>query len=81
MQIGSGWTTKEKDGISFVLDEAITEVFPQMKEIRFVAKLIPKEQRKTDKSPNWRLLAFKAEENVTTSSSAKETDENQEMPF
>ena len=55
MQIGAGWTNKDNDGkvtgIYFALDEAVTEIFPQLKRVKIVAKPIPGEQRKSEKSP------------------------------
>lgn len=84
MQIGSGWTTKGNDGkvtgISFALDEAVTEIFPQLKRIKIAAKPIPGEQRKSEQSPAWRLTLYKPTE-TTTSITQSSSVSDEEIPF
>lgn len=87
MNIGSAWTkTEEKDGkkvvtgISITLDDAIYELCPQLKKVKFVLKPIPTDQRKNDKSPHWRAVAYKPQEQTAaTESSNVITDE--EIPY
>ena len=83
MQIGSAWTkTEEKEGkkvatgISITLDDAITEIYPQLKNVRFSLK--PVEQRQTSKSPNWRLTVYKPEEKTSNTVS---NNVSEEIPF
>lgn len=85
MQIGSAWTkTEEKEGkktvngISITLDDAITEVYPILKSVRFMLKPLTPEQRKSnDKAPNWRLLMYKPQQQ----SAAASSDVTEDIPF
>lgn len=82
MNIGSAWTRKNEDnqvtGISIVLDEAITCLFPQLKEVRFTLKAVPKEQREHENSPGWRLSIYKPQEKTQN---AVNPAEGEEIPF
>ena len=84
MQIGSGWTTKDNDGkvtgISFALDGEVTEIFPQLKRVKIAAKPIPREQRKSEKSPGWRLTFYKPTE-TTTRETQNSSVTDEEYPF
>ena len=89
MQIGSCWTkteTKEDGkktvtGISVTLDEAIIELYPQLKNVRFVLKPLTAEQRGTnEKAPHWRLSMFKPTlQNAAAGSTDSISDE--EIPY
>ena len=84
LTIGNGWTkTKEaKEGqkqgdiyISFVLDDTLTELIPQLKNCGLIANYVPNDQRKSDKSPTW-VLKLYARNNST---SDKKTDESEKV--
>lgn len=84
MQIGSAWTkteTKENGkktvtGISVTLDDAITEVHPTLKNVRFVLKPLTAEQRGTkEKAPHWRVTMYKPKEQIENSNSEIVEDE------
>lgn len=84
MLIGSGWTKKDDNGqvtgISIRPDDALCEMFPQLKGLRFTLKPVPKDQRQNEKAPGWRLITFKPEEQTQAASGgAAPTDE--EIPF
>lgn len=86
MQIGSAWTkTEEKDGkkvvtgISPQLDNAILELYPELKNVRFSLKPIPAEQRTKDNSPHWRVTMYKPKEQTSSEGGSAITDE--EIPF
>lgn len=83
MQIGSAWTkTEEKEGkknvtgISLTLDDAITEIYPQLKTVKFLLKPLTPEQRTKDNSPHWKLIMYKPQEQTTSSNIATE-----EIPY
>ncbi|MBQ6515753.1 hypothetical protein IJI31_01080 [bacterium] len=70
MQIGSAWTkTEEKEGkksvtsISISLDDAITEICPQLKGVRFSLKHLTQEQRgEKENAPHWKVTMYKPQE-------------------
>ena len=73
MQVGSAWTkTEDKEGkktvtgISITLDDAITELYPQLKNVRFTLKPLTAEQRTRDNSPHWRVTMYKPQEQTST---------------
>lgn len=88
MQVGSCWTkteTKEDGkktvtGISITLDDAITEIYPQLKNVRFVLKPLTAEQRGTnEKAPHWRLQMYKPKEQTAAAGDVNVSDED--IPF
>lgn len=88
MQIGSAWTkieTKEDGkktatGISITIDDAITEIYPQLKNVRFVLKPLTPEQRGTNgKAPHWRFTMYKPKEQ--TQASGDTSVDSEEIPF
>ena len=86
MNIGSAWArTEEKDGkkvltgISIGLDDAICELYPQLSGVRFTLKPISKEQRTSEKSPNYRLVMYKPQEQ--TQSQNSEIAGSEEIPY
>lgn len=86
MNIGSAWAkTEEKDGkkvvasISVSVDDAILELFPHLKGLRFGLKPIPQEQRTRENSPHYRVFAYKPEER--TSAQGSEAIGEDEIPF
>lgn len=88
MQIGSCWTkTEEKEdgkksvtGISISLDESILEIYPQLKNIRFVLKPLTAEQRgEKQNAPHWRLTMYKPQPQTAAAGDGGVTDE--EIPF
>lgn len=86
MNIGSAWAkTEEKDGkkvltgISISLDDAVSELYPQFSRVKFTLKPIPKEQRTSEKSPNYRLVMYKPQEQ--TQSQSSEMAGSEEIPF
>lgn len=87
MQIGSAWTkVEDKDGkkivtgISVQLDDSIKELYPQLKNVRFVLKPIPPEQRTTDKAPQWRYVMYKPQEQ-TQANVDNSNISDEEIPF
>jgi uncharacterized protein (DUF736 family) len=61
MNIGSGFYNATENGkmyISISLDEAILELHPELKQVRFSLLEIPQEERK-DNSPHYRLSVYK----------------------
>lgn len=85
MQIGSGWTSEDDNGalkaISLMLDETVCELYPQLKGIKFALKPIPKEQRKTEKSPGWRVVAFVPEEQRQAQATTQSAAAEEEIPL
>lgn len=88
MNIGSAWTkTEEKDsknivtGISVTLDDAILALYPQLKGVKFGLKPIPKEQRTKEKSPHWRVIVFKPQEQTSAQGEASEMIGEEEIPY
>lgn len=86
MNIGSAWAkTEEKDGkkiltgISIGLDDSICELYPQLSRVKFVLKPIPNEQRTREKSPNYRLVMYKPQEQTQSQGGEAPTDE--EIPY
>ncbi len=82
MQVGSAWTkTEEKEGkkvvtgISITVDDAITEIYPQLKNVRFSLKPLTPEQRTRDNSPHWRVTMFKPQEQTQAASGDVSTEE------
>lgn len=58
MKIGNIWNKISKNDnkfLSFSLDEAFLELYPQFKSLSLVAFYIPEEERKSDKSPSYTL--------------------------
>lgn len=87
MQAGSAWTkTEEKEGkknvtgISITLDSVITELYPQLKNVRFSLIPLTKEQRTQENSPHWRLTVYKLQEKTNTNANVSASEEN-EIPF
>ena len=78
MKIGNGWTkTNEKDGstfISFSLDKAILELFPNLKNCNFTASFVKAEDRKQENSPSWNLSISKRTEQTKKSSDDAEKE-------
>ena len=76
MKIGSGWTkNNEKDGstfISFSLDKAILELFPQLKNCNLTAIFEKEADRKQENSPGWSLSISKKETKKTSNDTEKE---------
>jgi len=88
MQIGSCWTkteTKEDGkktvtGISVTIDDAITELYPQLKSVKFSIKPLTQEQRGTNENaPHWRLTMYKPKEKTQSADSCSPSDEG--IPF
>ena len=84
MQVGSAWVkTEEKDGkkvvksISLQLDEAILELYPALKNVRFVLK--PNDKNGNDKAPNYRLSMYKPQEQ--TAAASGETIADEDIPY
>lgn len=85
MQIGSAWVkTEEKDGkktvvnISLKLEDAILEVYPQLKNVRFSLK--PNENKsQNEKAPHYRLNMYKPQEQTAAATDDAITDED--IPF
>ena len=84
MQVGSAWVkTEEKDGkktvvsISIKLEDAILEVCPQLKNVRFNLK--PNDRKDNDKAPHYRLSMYKPQEQTAAASDDAITDED--IPF
>ena len=77
MKIGSGWTRNTDNGdtyISIALDEAIEELFPQLKGCFINLWHIKQEDRKVDNSPAWSInLSVKKE--LTKQSKSEEIEE------
>ena len=64
MNIGSGFYNATDDGrmyISITLDEAILQLYPALKNVRFALNEIPETDRK-ENSPNYRLSVYKPKE-------------------
>lgn len=85
MNIGSAWArTEEVDGkkvltgISVSLEDSILELCPQLGKVKFVLKPIPKEQQKSDKAPNYRVVMYKPQEQTQQNSS---TVGEEEIPY
>jgi len=88
MQVGSCWAKTETNtegkkvltGISVSLDEAILEVYPQLKNVRFVLKPLTAEQRgENEKAPHYRLVMYKPQPQTAAAGDGGVTDE--EIPF
>lgn len=64
MNIGAGFqgqTEKEKrQFISIALDKAIIAMYPQLKDVRFTLWFVPKDERKSEKSPQFTLVMTEA---------------------
>ena len=82
MQVGSAWVkTEEKEGkktvvsISLKLEDAILEVYPQLKNVRFSLK--PNE-RTNEKAPHYRLNMYKPQEQTAQNG---ETVTDEEIPY
>lgn len=64
MNIGSAFYNATDDGrmyISISLDEAILQLYPALKTVRFALNEIPEADRK-ENSPNYRLSVYKPKE-------------------
>lgn len=62
MNIGSAWAKVSEKGtrfLSIALDEAILELYPQLKNCTITAFYIKEEDRKSDKSPTYQLVLNK----------------------
>lgn len=59
MNIGSGFsgqTEKEKKQyISIAFDKAILSLFPILKDVKLTLWYVPKDERRSEKSPAWQL--------------------------
>lgn len=87
MNIGSGFsgqTEKEKKQyISLSFDKGALALIPALKNVKLTLWYVPKDERKSEKSPAWRLSldeAYKPQEQTSvTESSDVITDE--EIPY
>lgn len=64
MNIGNAFYNATDDGrmyISISLDEAILQLYPALKNVRFALNEIPEIERK-ENSPNYRLSVYKPKE-------------------
>lgn len=62
MNIGNAWAKVSEKGTKFLsvaLDEVILELCPQLKDLSITAFYIKEEDRKSDKSPTYKLVANK----------------------
>lgn len=85
LTVGNGWSkTKEaKEGqkqgdiyISFVLDDTICELIPQLKNCGLIANYIPESERKTTKSPGWVLKLYARNNSADKSNEAEKILKN-----
>lgn len=79
MRIGNGWTktTDKKDTyISTAIDEAILELYPQLKNLNITLWHIKAEDRKSELSPQW-TINIKLKKEKTD----KEEVQNDEIPM
>ena len=79
----SGETESGKKYISIVFDEVVYAIFPFLEKIRFTLWYVPKSERKSDKSPAWRLAISKKEESNRQKNEepAKNPITDEEVPF
>jgi uncharacterized protein (DUF736 family) len=65
MEIGAGFVNynveKGTENISIVLDEAVKEIFPQLKEVR-ISLIENKNKGDNEKAPAYRVTLFKPKE-------------------
>lgn len=86
MQIGSGFsgqTEKEKKQyISLSLDKGLLALCPILRDVKLTLWYVPKDERKSEKSPAWRLSLdepYKPQEQ--TQSQSSEMAGSEEIPF
>ena len=81
MNTGNAWTNRNEDGtvsgISISVDEAALCLIPQLKGLKLMLKFIPKEQRKTEKSPDWNFIMYKPQKQTQS----QEPVSDEEIPF
>lgn len=88
MNIGSGFggeTEKGKKYINIALDKALLELVPALKNVSLTLWFVPKDERKSEKSPNWTLSArepfVKDDSKKEETSSQSESVDDEEIPF
>lgn len=88
MNVGSGFsgmTEKEKKQyISIALDKGIVALFPILKNVKLTLWYVPKEERKSEKSPSWRLSLdqiFRPQNAQTEASTTEVATSDEEIPF
>lgn len=65
MKIGSGWdnfTNEGKEYISVAIDDAIKEIYPELKNLSFGLSRIPVSEAQPENSPNWSVTIAKKKE-------------------
>ena len=58
MRIGHGWTKNTDNGntyISTAIDEAVLELYPQLKNLNLTLWHVKAEDRKSENSPQWTI--------------------------
>lgn len=85
MNVGSGFsgtTEKEKKQyISISFDKGLLALFPFLKNVKLTLWYVPKDERKSDKSPAWRLSMDEPYKPQETSQSSGDMPTDEEIPF
>ena len=87
MNIGSGFSgqteREKKQYISISFDKGVLALCPILKNIKLTLWYVPKEERKSEKSPSWRLSLDEAYKPQEKTSAAESSDiiTDEEIPY